>query len=682
MSTVIYGSDGPDVLTAYTGSFMSGNGGNDVMTGSAEGDFLAGGTGDDILHGGDGDDTLHDGGGADRLDGGAGDDSLRYAAQGSATPGVVMTGGAGSDRLELTNAGGRASVVMTGDSGRDYFKLKGGLQNAAVVTDFGADDQLQLNELAFGAGAGDPMAQGYIRLLEDGGHTLVQLDRDGAGSAFGFQTAFQLLGVPAAALSSQNFFLSARSSNVVNGTAGGDLLKGSEGNDTLSGGDGDDRLSDVHGANILLGGNGNDVLEGGSDEASLLSGGAGNDRLYGGRRGDVLDGGAGDDWFVIGGDADGWCAVTVLGGDGADTVEFRNLWAGYVQLDATGGAGIDTYKLDTAQRLLSFTISDFAAGAGGDRLDVMALVGAAAPNPFGSSGMLRLLQRGADTVMQFDADGVAGAADFADLIVLRNVAANKLTADNFVGGVSPDGRDPAPAKSGTAAGDKLAGDQRDDTLYGLAGNDELRGESGADVLDGGDGNDVLVGGDGDDVLEGGRGLDTAHIWGSKPDLRIWSEAGAWHVRGIEGHDTLRNVERLLLNDTSVALDVDGVAGQVYRLYQAAFDRAPDKVGIGFWLAQADKGVPLNAIADGFVQSDEFRKLYGDSPGNADLVARLYRNVLHREGDKGGTDFWVGVLDKKLAPLAEVLAAFSESPENVQAVAAVIGSGFDYTVWAG
>jgi hypothetical protein len=41
-----------------------------------------------------------------------------------------------------------------------------------------------------------------------------------------------------------------------------------------------------------------------------------------------------------------------------------------------------------------------------------------------------------------------------------------------------------------------------------------------------------------------------------------------------------------------------------------------------------------------------------------------------------------VLDKNLAPLAEVLAAFSESPENVQSVAAVIGSGFDYTVWTG
>jgi Ca2+-binding RTX toxin-like protein len=681
MQAIVYGSDGHDILTAYTSSLMSGKGGNDVMTGSAEGDFLAGDAGDDTLFGAGGDDVLVDGGGADQLDGGAGNDSLSYTATGSAKPAVVMTGGSGADHLKLINAGGIASVVMSGGEGADVFRLAGGLQNVATVSDFGEDDTLMLDELVFGAGHGDPLAQGYIRLTSEGSSTLVELDRDGVGSSFGFQSAFRLLGVQPSALASKNFFLSAVASKATTGTAGNDTLTGGDTNDTLVGADGDDQLSDGSGANILLGGNGNDLLKSGGAEASLLSGGAGNDSLHGGARGDVLDGGAGDDLFVIGGASNGWCLATVSGGDGNDTLEFRNLWAGYLQLGVSGGAGVDTYMLSMAQYLLGFTITDFAVGPGGDRLDVMGLVGATAPNPFGS-GALRLEQRGSDTILQFDADGVAGSATFADLLTLRNVALGKLTKDNFVGGVAPDGRDPAPPKSGSAEGDKLAGDQRDDTLSGLAGNDELRGAAGRDVLDGGEGNDWLAGGDGDDVLDGGRGLDTAQVWGSKPDVRIWREAGAWHVQGIEGHDTLRNVERLALNDTSIALDVEGIAGQVYRLYQAAFDRAPDKVGIGFWLAQADHGVSLNAIAGGFVQSDEFRQLYGSNPGNEDLVARLYRNVLHREGEKGGMEFWRAVLDSKAATQAEVLAAFAESAENVAALASVIANGFDYTPWLG
>ena len=33
----------------------------------------------------------------------------------------------------------------------------------------------------------------------------------------------------------------------------------------------------------------------------------------------------------------------------------------------------------------------------------------------------------------------------------------------------------------------------------------------------------------------------------------------------------------------LALDINGTAGQVYRLYQAAFDRKPDLVGLGYWI---------------------------------------------------------------------------------------------------
>ena len=70
-------------------------------------------------------------------------------------------------------------------------------------------------------------------------------------------------------------------------------------------------------------------------------------------------------------------------------------------------------------------------------------------------------------------------------------------------------------------------------------------------------------------------------------------------------------------------------------------------------------------------------MYGAAPSNADLVTRLYQNILHRPAEKAGFDYWLEALDDKLVSLPDVLALFSESPENQQAVAGLIADGIVY-----
>ena len=84
----------------------------------------------------------------------------------------------------------------------------------------------------------------------------------------------------------------------------------------------------------------------------------------------------------------------------------------------------------------------------------------------------------------------------------------------------------------------------------------------------------------------------------------------------------------------------------------------------------------------FVRSDEFVTLYGAAPTNAEIVTRLYRNILDRDPDQGGYDFYLSVLDRKAATVGEVLADFSESYENRSAVEQVIGLGFNYLPYEG
>ncbi|MFL6632323.1 MAG: DUF4214 domain-containing protein, partial [Massilia sp.] len=118
--------------------------------------------------------------------------------------------------------------------------------------------------------------------------------------------------------------------------------------------------------------------------------------------------------------------------------------------------------------------------------------------------------------------------------------------------------------------------------------------------------------------------------------------------------------------------------QAFRIYQAAFNRAADKVGLGYWISALDHGMALLDVANGFVASAEFKALYGNNPTNADVVARFYANVLHRTPDQAGADYWTRLLDQHMLTKADVLMSFSESPENQAALVGVTQNGIDYT----
>jgi hypothetical protein len=52
-------------------------------------------------------------------------------------------------------------------------------------------------------------------------------------------------------------------------------------------------------------------------------------------------------------------------------------------------------------------------------------------------------------------------------------------------------------------------------------------------------------------------------------------------------------------------------------------------------------------------------------------------VLHRAPDADRLAYWTDIVNSHAATLDQVLASFSESPENQQALATVIGAGVVY-----
>jgi hypothetical protein len=90
----------------------------------------------------------------------------------------------------------------------------------------------------------------------------------------------------------------------------------------------------------------------------------------------------------------------------------------------------------------------------------------------------------------------------------------------------------------------------------------------------------------------------------------------------------------------------------------------------------DVGMSQLEVAARFVDSAEFRALYGTTPTNAEFLTRLYSNVLHRTPDQGGYDWWLGELDAGRYNKVTALAGFSESPENQAGVLNAIINGID------
>lgn len=205
----------------------------------------------------------------------------------------------------------------------------------------------------------------------------------------------------------------------------------------------------------------------------------------------------------------------------------------------------------------------------------------------------------------------------------------------------------------------------DDALL-LAGNDTLVGNAW---------NNKLEGFSGDDVIEGKGGMDTAVFSGSIADYSYWLDGAAIRTSGPDGFDTLVGVERLEFEDDGIAFDIHGNAGQAYRLYQAAFDRAPDLGGLGYQMDALDDGMALVHVAGNFIRSAEFQVRYG-TLNNSQFVTQLYANVLDRAPDSGGLSYHVARLNAGVTR-ADVLVGFSESPENQANVIGQIDDGMLY-----
>lgn len=114
------------------------------------------------------------------------------------------------------------------------------------------------------------------------------------------------------------------------------------------------------------------------------------------------------------------------------------------------------------------------------------------------------------------------------------------------------------------------------------------------------------------------------------------------LRGVFGNDfNTRNIGeelRVFINNTPQHRQVNPVISQVYQLYKTIFDREPDVEGAKYWISKIENGLTLAQAADFFVGCREFVEIHGVG-NNQDLLLRCYQNVLGRDPDAGGYEWW-------------------------------------------
>jgi Ca2+-binding RTX toxin-like protein len=401
------GGAGADTLNTI--EHVLGSNYNDTLTGNSAANQLDGGAGNDTIDGGSGNDTMKGGSGNDLyIVAQSGDVVIESAGAGTDTvqSGITHTLATNVDHLILTgsgNATGNGNSLansLTGNSGNNT--LNGGTGNDTMAGGLGNDTYV-VNA------AGDVVTEALNQ-----GADLVQ-----ASTSYTLAANVENLTLTGAGNSSGNGNIL---NNILTGNSKNNALNGGTGNDTMIGGAGNDTYSVNAAGDVVTegAGAGTDNVNAsinytlGANVEHLTLTGSANTSGTGNTQNNKLTGNSGNNTLIGNGGAD-----TLTGGGGADTL--------------TGGTGVDRFDYN-ALTDAGDTITDFTAGAGGDKLDIdtlLTVLGYGGTNPI-TAGYVQLLQAGAHTLVQIDSNG--GGDNFATtLVTLQNVTAGNVTlADNFI----------------------------------------------------------------------------------------------------------------------------------------------------------------------------------------------------------------------------------------------------------
>lgn len=140
--------------------------------------------------------------------------------------------------------------------------------------------------------------------------------------------------------------------------------------------------------------------------------------------------------------------------------------------------------------------------------------------------------------------------------------------------------------------------------------------------------------------------------GERSQYSVTQEFGVFTVQalsGDEGIDTLVNVERIAFADHSVNIGSQMTSlSWLATLYQQVLGRQADLGGLQWWAQQASGGVKEGEVVMGFILSPERVANTGqdfNALGTAGKVEYFYNTLLARPAEAAGKAWWVEQIEK-------------------------------------
>lgn len=611
-------TEGNDTLVGNdTSEIFDGLGGDDLILGAGQNDVLRGNNGNDSLYGEDGDDGLYGGNGADLLDGGGGNDLI--------VPGVVS----GSEMNLIFGSSGDDTIDF------DYLNQGTSRRNALIWNDetSGLDMNLTVHGRTIETNRGTTTLEGLQESLSNSGelHIYTTDFDDHVGIQDSFVTGTYNIYLGAGDDRLMLDFSSGFFNLVFHNPWGAAPTSGVE----LDFSNWLDRvISDGHGGSDILGLQGSGSLGIGTTHL--------NDSVIGGDRDEIFTLFAGND--------------TLDGGAGYDSLRYNYEGVGRVRLDVAQGTATGNWSGNS----FTHTFSSIATIEGSlENGDV--LKGDENSNFFnGHGGNDILIGRGGSDWL----DGGAGN--------------DMIFGDGFYAQHAPDlshqifrlyratlDRDPDTAGHRDWM-QRLLGEELTlaEVASGFVGSPEFQSVYG-NLTD-----TAFI------ELLYTNVLNRASDAGGLANWLGRLQDGLSRAEVVTGFSESREFKNATLRD-SLVFDAERTApnwcDDIFRLYRATLDRAPDIAGFENWAEALGDGRSIADVVTGFVASQEFQNTYGALSDEA-FVELLYQNVLGRASDPGGLSSWLANLSSG-GTREGVVLGFSQSQEFV------LNSADDLIAWA-
>jgi hypothetical protein len=290
------------------------------------------------------------------------------------------------------------------------------------------------------------------------------------------------------------------------------------------------------------------------------------------------------------------------------------------------------------------------------------LVSTIVPVTSNASAAGTLILSGTSTAQQH----TALVIDTSDVAPRNSITLESVDFAAMVGAATVYGNTPGQILTGDVASQTfIVATASGSAIYSGGGNDRLQfGATASPAVADNKQSDTLPTAT-QSVLHGGTGGDAAVFAGKLSDYTLDTHDG--HIvislkAAPQQQAQVINVETLQFADQSITVENRTALTSITGLYHDVLGRQADVSGVDFWGRAEHAGTSLGQIALGIITSAEGQARHDAFNGDkAHDINLLYQAIFSRPAEAAGLAFWLDVMDHGVS-LAQVADSFLHSPE--------------------